>query len=229
MFFINFLKIFSFFAILILKKGVLFVKKRVSALFLAVFLVLSSCKGEETGKAFSRGVVENNTYKSEFLGVSAEFSEEWSFLSDEEINSLNSITEELLPEEINDKLENAEIIYDIEVTNASSGSSVGVNFENLRLLGSLMLDEKGYLSSQIDGITEALGELNLSDIKTEIVKVDFAGRDTYAIRIVATISEMNFYEYLVAVKEGEYMANISLAGVDEEELKETMALFKPIE
>ncbi len=205
-------------------------KKRILSLVLAVFLVtLSSCKIVDERAPFSLGSVSENKYTNEFLGVTASFSDKWTFMSEEEMKELNKITEELLPEETLKQLESAEVIQDMQGTNSATGASVGVNFENLKLLGTLSLNEEKYLSAQTDAVKESLSQMGLQNLSVEVVDVTFAEREAKALRVEATLSGMNFYEYVVAVKEGSYMANITVAGMSDDELKGIIGLFKPIE
>ncbi len=64
--------------------------KRVSYLALALALVLSLTACSFGSKKFERGVVEGQTYTSQFLGLTCTAPAEFTYLSDEEIVELKS-------------------------------------------------------------------------------------------------------------------------------------------
>ncbi len=97
-------------------------------LLLLVFLTVSCGKNDEI--SFVRGTVNNNVYTSSFSGLKFSPGPSWSFSSDKDILSQNGIYDDgMTEEEIADKLNELETVYDMIAENASPAIKVVILYE----------------------------------------------------------------------------------------------------
>lgn len=204
-------------------------KKRFFAFFLALTFViaLAGC-GKKSPAAeeqkFERGVVENNVYTSNILGMKFELPSEWAFFTDEEILNLNNITEDIVDEEIAKKLESANIIYDMYAISEEE-ASVNINFESLSVTNQLLLDEGDYVEIGQKDLKPALESMGYSGIETTTGTGEIAGETHPAIEVTANINGIPFYEKVIAKKCGKYMACITIASFGENLISDILAQF----
>ena len=116
-------------------KGDFTLKKAVSV-FMCIIIVFfaSACAKSRTDKAlFTRGGVINNVYESDFAGLKFSPGPSWSFASDDEILSENGINKgNMAEEEINERLNELNTVYDMIAEYGASGIKVIILFENCK-------------------------------------------------------------------------------------------------
>ena len=105
--------------------------KRVSYLALALALVLSLTACSFGSKKFERGVVEGQTYTSQFLGLTCTAPVEYTYLSDEEIAQRNhlaaeAVDSEELVKQMRESLENGNQVQDMYLMTADGLQTVNV-------------------------------------------------------------------------------------------------------
>ena len=105
--------------------------KRVSYLALALALVLSLTACSIGSKKFERGVVEGQTYTSQFLGLTCTAPAEYTYLSDEEIAQRNhlaaeAVDDEELAKQMRESLENGNQVQDMYLMTADGLQTVNV-------------------------------------------------------------------------------------------------------
>ena len=112
------------------QKGGMIVK-RVSYLTLALALVLSLTACSIGSKKFERGVVEGQTYTSQFLGLTCTAPAEYTYLNDQEIAQLNDLTADVVDSEelvkqMRESLENGNQVQDMYLMTADGLQTVNV-------------------------------------------------------------------------------------------------------
>ena len=130
------------------------IMKRIFALLLAFVIMstMSACAfsglGNQTAK-LSRGTIEDDVYKNEFLGFEFTKPDSWVYSTDEEIaDVMNVAVDSLMGEKFKDALEKNPAIYDMMVIDANTGTNINVVYENLK---------KSYSSNiTVDQYVEAL-------------------------------------------------------------------------
>ena len=89
---------------------------------------------EEANKEITRGVINGNSYTSEYSGISFNKPDAWTYSSDEELAALISASAEQL-DTTNFAKSVAEMgsVYDMMATDPATGSNVMVLYENLKI------------------------------------------------------------------------------------------------
>lgn len=107
--------------------------KKFFALLLAVLMVVMLVACNLGGPELSRGEIDGNVYKNEFLGIEFTKPASWRYCSDEEIAStMNIAAENLKGENLKKSLEKNPAICDMMVVDQSTGTNMNIVYENLR-------------------------------------------------------------------------------------------------
>lgn len=130
--------------------------KKTVALLLAlvtVFLLV----GCNTGKAeLSRGTIEGNVYKNEYLGIQFTKPDSWVYSTDEEIAAVTNMGAELLGENFKEALDNNPSVYDMMVVDSITRNNINIGYENLAKTLSSNITEEQYveaLKRQLENIS----------------------------------------------------------------------------
>ena len=131
-------------------------KKLVSlALALITVVMLIGCTSTKT--EVSRGVIEGDVYKSEFIGIEFTKPESWVYSTDEEIAAALDMGADMLVEDkFKDSIKEADFLYDMMVKEVTTGTNINVGIENLSKTFSTNITEKQYLDalkSQLEEVT----------------------------------------------------------------------------
>ncbi|MDD6284101.1 MAG: hypothetical protein PUB05_01920 [Firmicutes bacterium] len=169
----------------------------------------TSSKSEST---FEMGTVTGNQYSNKFLGIGCTLDSDWTFSTDEQIRETNSISTDLLDEEMQSQLENASIVYDMMAT-CSNGDSININIENLGISGALATAET-YINSQTDSLKTALEQIGLSDVVIDNKTFDFAGSSEKGIYVSGTINGVKLEEAIIVLKRGTRFANVTVTTIN---------------
>ncbi len=199
--------------------------KKFLALFLASVMVfaLVSCGNSE--KQLPTGSNENNKYENEFIGIGCKLDDDWTFLTDEEIDELNNIAKDAVGEEIAEAIEKANIIYDMSAAKSDNTQMININLENLGLVYGSTMDESAYIDASIETIKTGLENMGLENIVAEKTTVTFAGKTRHAIEVSGEASGIKIYEKQVCIKAGKYMSNITAISYIEDATDEILAAF----
>ena len=187
-------------------------------------MVLAVGCSSEGDKALMRGVLTENTFSSEFLGVSFEAPVGWIYATDEEIADMMGMTAELLSDSglnFSKKALERQSIYDMSVDDPKTFSSVIVCYENLSMvLGGTRYTEEQYLDTlakqlQVLGMGyQSVGEVynqNLGTVEFSVMQFD--------------IPEFKTSQYYFVRKTGKYMSCIIITVFPGATLEEILAYF----
>lgn len=219
--------------------------KKVLCLFLAVIMLVGFCgcfggngtedvRGDITSEnssqnenepKFSLGKATNNTYNNDFLGISCILPAEWVFYTDEQILELNNIVGDVVDEDIAERLENANIIYDMFATYQTEGSSININLEKLSAAQIVSLDLKQTLETQIDSIKSAYQNMGYTDINVDYQKTKVDGKEFDGLKLTAKIQDIDFYATIFAFRKSNYLANITLCSLQTDKTDTILSYF----
>ncbi len=174
---------------------------------------------------FSLGQTANNTYINEYLGMQCTLPEEWVFYTDEEILALNNIVGNVLDEEIAQKIQQANVIYDMYAGVPDSGYSVNVTLEKINPIQLLTVDLQQVLESQIETIETSYDSMGYTNTTARYGKVTVDGEAYDGLYITANIQGLNFYGVSFAFVRGNYMANICVTSLAEDTTGEILGYF----
>ncbi|MGI6094024.1 MAG: hypothetical protein ACOYBL_01200 [Lachnospiraceae bacterium] len=173
---------------------------------------------EEAAAEFSRGVIEDNVYTSEFGGWTFTAPDGYRFYEDSEIATVYGLSEDMLGIEAADS-----VVYDMYCVDAN-GNNVSVNYENLSGVYGTLLDEKSYLELSQSGLKTAFeGIEGMSITSIESGTVDIAGTTMDCINLELSVEEVPFYETLVVKKVEGYMAICTVSAFSTEEVTTLLA------
>lgn len=137
-------------------------KKLVSLLLCAVMLVsfigcAPAVEPDENKKVeLSRGIIDGDVYKSEYLGLEFTKPSSWVYSTDEEIAASMNLSADMLGDKFKEAVENNPSVYDMMVVDSLTRTNVNITYENLAKSMSTNITEEQYLEAvkqQFAGIT----------------------------------------------------------------------------
>lgn len=180
---------------------------------------------EAKEESFSFGKSTGSTYRNDFLGLTFQAPAGWEFYSDQQILETNNLVGEVLDEEAAKQMENATIIYDMFVNNATEGSSANVNLEKLNVLQIAALDIKQTLEAQIDTIKSTYENMGYSDAQVVYEKFTVDGKEFDGLRITAKIQDIDFYCTVFTFRKGSYLANVTASSLQTDKTADILGCF----
>lgn len=188
--------------------------KKFLSLMLVLALVLSftACKGTPR-KTFTRGVVSDNSYESEFLGLGFKAGDGWYFYTEEEIAALYGVVSDQL-EDFEEYLKNATVVYDMQAMETATGNNVGINFEKLTPITEPQLgDMKSHVAKLMPTVANALEQAGCTDVSYEPFEVEIDGKTFYGGKTTALLSGVELVQAFICVKCDGYLASITVSTV----------------
>lgn len=180
----------------------------------------------ETEETFGIGSTTENTYRNEFIGIQCTLNLDWTFMSDAEIRTQNEATLGVMGDDYASALANASLIYDMMAYHSNATDTLGVVLEKLSGTN-LLISEEQYLTASMNSAVGSLQSMGISVTAAEIVKVQFAGAEHYALTIEGNYAGFAIYECLVVVKCDGYIAAITACTWDTNTCMEILDRFQP--
>lgn len=187
-------------------------------LILAVLMSFAACSdGDTVKKEFARGIISDNRYENEFLGLGLTLGESWVFYSDEQIATLYGLNEDFLQEDFGEYLKNATIIYDMQAANTAANDNIGINFEKLTALGETQTaDMESFVSSLLPTVANSLESVGCTDVSFEPMTFVIGGKTFYGGKTKALLQGFEMYQVLICIKCNGYLSNITVTSVGED-------------
>ena len=208
-------------------------KKRIlSCILIAVMLfTLTACGGKTEDKEPAMGAFDSASlvYTNEFLGVKCQLEENWDVFDTERMSALQGLpagytNDEELKELLDDE-GSAQLFY----AQADEGfQTLNIAVEDLGKVYGKLIDEKQYAQLSLDQVEPALEGVGFSVVSTEITSMNFAGSSHTAIEIHGKLQDLDFYETLVCVKAGKYMALVTAGSYDTDVTKDLLGFFSSL-
>lgn len=215
----------------------------------ALLVVLTACGGEkETGgtvappaepeapvagtmeaaaeEAFQPGEMNGGVYTNEFLGIGCTLDSNWTYLTDEEIAELNrSTTEQLSDEEMRAAMEDASL-QDMFAQADGGLVNISITIENLGVLHGTAMDEARFLEILRPTVETAFTDIGMTGLVMEASTETFVGESHAVMNISGTLeADVPFYQKVVLIKRGTYMASVSIGSAMENITADIAALF----
>lgn len=198
--------------------------KKIIAMLMALVMMMSlaACgAGGEEAAEFSRGVVEGNVYTSEYSGLTFTAPEGFRYYSDEEIATVNGITEELLDVE-----EIETVVYDMYCIDETNGSTININFENIGALYGALLDEEAYLDLSLENFDTMYASSGITITSSEIGTIDISGKEFTSVDLVLDFGGVSVSETLFVKEIGGNMMCCAVAAADEATIEDIISCFE---
>lgn len=177
---------------------------------------------DDTAEDFSSGSSSGNTYENKFLKMGLSLDENWTFMTDAEIEEQNKQAAEISGLDYDAYFENATMIYDMTAVHSNQTDNLSVTFENLNALSTIAVDEKYYLEVTLDNVKDAYKNMGIEDFQSIFGTTEIAGETHASLKIVL---EGYFTQQIIAVKRGNYMASICVTAQDSGTIDEVLAKF----
>jgi len=164
------------------------------------------------------GVITDSTYENRALGIGLALDENWTYASEETLGAMNgdvNLLKALLNgEDIRDLIQGSpsSLIYVMFAEEEDTLSNLSLNFEYLGELNGSVIDEEAYQTLSIDSVLNATDVMDaFSDVAVEKDTVVLAGAERPALRVHGVVfGEQDYYQTLVFMKSGHYMAVFTL-------------------
>lgn len=186
-------------------------------------------ENQQKDTGFERGVVENGTYTSKFLGVTATVPEGWVIASDEEVAQIfGMVVDAMTADGANQQLEDGGVVYDLYALEQNTGNSINISVEKLNAVQKLALDESSYADVAIEQLPDALSSVGVTVTNIKKTTVNFAGVDHAGIAIQAEIEGIAMYESMAIIKEGSYVATVTAASYQDDTTLSALDFFQKL-
>ena len=163
---------------------------------------------------FSLGEVSNQVYENEYIGIGCEFDENWVFYDEDQIKELNNMTADVIGDDYKQLMENANIVYDMMGQTTDLTSTIQVVMEKFNPDEIEFVDLKLSLESAIPTLTSTYEGMGFSNIQSEIVKINLADKECYALNLVAEINGYTFYLSTINLKAESHVVSIAIGSFD---------------
>ena len=160
---------------------------------------------ETTEPAFAVGSSAGNRYENTFLGIGCALDENWTFLSDEQIRENNAAAADMMADEYQEQVQDADVVYDMMANHQNEVDTLSLNMEKLSGAAKLVTEEQ-YVQLSLEGLEASLSSMGIENIQTSVEQISFAGGTHACIRLEGEYSGVKVYESLVCFKRGGYMA-----------------------
>ena len=206
--------------------------KRVSYLALALALVLSLTACSIGSKKFERGVVEGQTYTSQFLGLTCTAPAEYTYLNDQEIAQLNDLTADVVDSEelvkqMRESLENGNQVQDMYLMTADGLQTVNVMLVKVSAKGATV-DMTAFTKMGMEQIISGYESADMTDVEASRETVTFMGQQYEGICTSATYTDVPVTTVQVCMQVGDYVCVITFTSYVEDHTPEMMDFFSPL-
>lgn len=179
----------------------------------------------EEEAAVQAGTLSGSTYENAFLGIGCTLDENWTFASEEELAQMIGQTAEMFDDDYAEQLKEADMFYDMVAVTEEGMVSINVVIQNVGLLYGTVLSEDKYLEIAEEQMAEQLGNAGMENVQTERISANFAGAEHGGLHISCTIQDVPYYCTQMCIKQGKYIASISLCSFTEDYGSDMMGFF----
>ena len=181
----------------------------------------------ETERDPQLGTYADNVYVNEFLGIQCQVDDSWYVYSDAEMAQLNGLVlDTMTDEDLVAQLEKASVVHLFYAAADEGLTTMNIALENLGLVNGVLLDEQAYIEASIGQLPAALESMGLTDVTAVAQTITLAGQEHAGAVVHGTYSGVDFYEALVCLKVGNYVAVVTVASYYEDRTETLLANFK---
>lgn len=197
-----------------------------AALALLLALSLTACGAE---KKFERGVVEGQTYTSQFLELTCTAPAEYTYLNDEEIARLNDMAADTadsasLVEQMRERLENGDQVQDMYLMTADGLRTINVMLVKVSAKGAAV-DMAAFADlgrEQVQSTYETMGMTEVEAVREPVI---FMGQLYEGIRTTAAYEDVPVTTVQVCMQREDYVCVITFTSYVEDHTAEMMSFF----
>lgn len=173
----------------------------------------TAAKGENSG----------TTYRNDSAGIMCELDDSWTLYSEEELAMLAGSVTEVLNDDGFEKLVEAGVcLYDFY---AYREDGANLNITIAKIAGLESVDEKKYVETVSEGITESMSGAEFKIRDVEIEETLFAGERHSMVHVSLEYQGNALFERIAFIKKGAYVFQITSATYFEDSTAELMDMF----
>ncbi len=151
---------------------------------------------------FKHGKVDGTVYTNDLISAKVEFDSGWTYISDEDLASMNGISDFSM-DSTDSAFKTNGVLYDMFASN-DEGDNINVLFENLNRSNNASLDEQGYVDAAMVDLKSQL-EMQFTVDSIEQKKITFLDSEVPCLKITLDIMGTKLYECQTYKKVGQYM------------------------
>lgn len=175
------------------------------------------------------GSYENGVYSNPYIGIQCTVDQEWYVYNREEMAQLNGLVlDTMTDKDLVEQLKNADVAYLFYAMKDEGLISMNITLEKLNLVNGILLDEKAYAKASVQQLPAALESMGMTGVTAKEEVFSFAGQEHAGVSVYGNYSGVDFYEKLICIKAGEYMAVVTVASYTEDLTGELLNHFSGI-
>ena len=183
--------------------------------------------------SYKMGSTDGGVYTNDFLKIGCTLDENWTYYNDEQLAELSGIAFDAIDNEdlskaFKESTDSGKIVFDMYAASSDGLATINIVFENLGVVYGIVLDEDKYLDLAMENLQQTLEASGIENLTVEKTTIEFAGASKPAIATTGELSGFPLYESIICIKQGNYMANITLCSVNENIIEQLAALFYAI-
>ncbi len=181
----------------------------------------------DTESGFAHGTVTVNSYNSEFLGIKADFADDWTMITDDILAQNNGITD-MSDENVNKALNTNAILYEL-IAGTETNTNVNIVIENLNVTNKgNPLTGAEYIELAFPNIEAQFKAAGFESVEAEKSTVSFLGSEMACINTKLTSEDQEAVQKMIPLSNGTYMGIVTFTGSNEEEISSAMSMFQKI-
>lgn len=171
------------------------------------------------------GSTSGDKYENEFLGLGFTLPESFSYKSEQEMRKLNSMTSDIIGEEYEKLVREAELLYAMYAGNPDSSENVNILLQNVDADALKNISVTEYFEKVLPSVKTSLEGLGATDIQHEVGKINIDGTDYDCLEITSKYGEVDLYQTQIVCIKDNYIGTITVTARDEESTKEIYDCF----
>lgn len=208
-------------------------KRMISFLIACVMIVccVGTALGETAGRdlwksdsLLTLGTVNGYTYENEILGYGCTL-EGWNFADEARIAELNNWGQEMLSDDLQKILENADTVMDMYAATDDELSNINIQFQNMDHIFGALITEELFVTLSLPQLAPMMEMAGYQNVVTEAITVQLDGVEHAGIALTATVYGLPIYQKEVCIKCGNYMALIAVTSLLVDTTDEILANF----
>ena len=180
----------------------------------------------ETDSEFDIGHVNGGKYENSFFAFGCEVDSGWTYATEDELLSVHDdIMGEFSDEEIKEQLMNADMFYDMMVSSNDGYANINVVIQNIGIMYGTIYSEDKIVEMNIDQLPDTLASAGMEVQSIEPTTIELAGAERSAIKMHNVYQGVDVYQTAVLIKNGSYLANITISSYMNDITSDLAALF----
>ena len=205
-------------------------KKRISALVLALLMMVSlfGCAPKE--ELYAGGSVSARTYENALLGLQCIIPADWSYLTEAELLQLGDVPaleeEQTMEECLTAHLNNGGQVQDMYAMTEDGLQTVNVMVTKIDLAAQEMTIAD-FADLGAKEVREVYEEMGITEVNMSREQVDFLGETVEAIRLSGAYEDVPLYSLQLCLERGSYLCVVTFNSYVEDTTETLMKFFRP--